>query len=711
MSAARCIGDLIAEDVFRTLGISQEYFAPWKDALVVSAWMHDWGKGNEQFQSMIRGDLNIRQSVRHEAVTLYLAGYFLREALNPLWKNYPRWFRTATLCAIGGHHLKFPDQGLEHRPATPVNVLLGHQEMKELLSKGRSFGFDDSRLDDLQDMSVEVLSSDALPTYIRRFSREIGTEFSREEKALIAATKTGLLAADLAGSALPGKAVDLSRWIEERLCRILQPIDLQNVVLDRLRGQAPRTFQQKVADSDDRLTLVEAGCGSGKTVAAYLWAARHAQNRRLFFCYPTTATASEGFSGYLPDPDFDALLVHGRSVIDYRLLPNIPEMGNEEKDILANRLEALDMWPVPAVVCTAHTVLGLLQNVRRGLYAWPSLVRAAYVFDEVHAFDDTLFAHLLRFLTEFPGAPVLVMTATLPPEKRQMLQKIAQTRGGGICCISGPPERESAPRYRLEDCGEKFDLAWQKIADVLRGGGKVLWVCNTVNRAIAISERAEQQGMPVELYHSRFRYRDRLQRQRSVIDGFHASVPMLAVTTQVAEMSLDLSADLLVSEYAPVPSLIQRLGRLNRSEEIPRETKPGLFFKPESYLPYDEADMDKTLMWIKSVANGSPVSQADLQVSYSALSPGYTVDPAPYSDWFDGLTRSLRNQHSITEGSSSVEVVRFEDRQQRFPAEYAIPMPMPHDKDWADWERVGRYLIAPINSITYDERRGAKWVR
>ena len=217
--------------------------------------------------------------------------------------------------------------------------------------------------------------------------------------------------------------------------------------------------------------------------------------------------------------------------------------------------------------------------------------------------------------------------------------------------------------------------------------------------------------MPVELYHSRFRYRDRLQRQRSVIDGFHASVPMLAVTTQVAEMSLDLSADLLVSEYAPVPSLIQRLGRLNRSEEIPRETKPGLFFKPESYLPYDEADMDKTLMWIKSVANGSPVSQADLQVSYSALSPGYTVDPAPYSDWFDGLTRSLRNQHSITEGSSSVEVVRFEDRQQRFPAEYAIPMPMPHDKDWADWERVGRYLIAPINSITYDERRGAKWVR
>ena len=39
------------------------------------------------------------------------------------------------------------------------------------------------------------------------------------------------------------------------------------------------------------------------------------------------------------------------------------------------------------------------------------------------------------------------------------------------------------------------------------------------------------------------------------------------VCSQVAEMSLDLSADLLVTDLAPAPALIQRLGRLNRRAE------------------------------------------------------------------------------------------------------------------------------------------------
>src|SRR5262249_30797822 len=78
------------------------------------------------------------------------------------------------------------------------------------------------------------------------------------------------------------------------------------------------------------------------------------------------------------------------------------------------------------------------------------------------------------------------------------------------------------------------------------------------------------------VYHSRFRYRDRVKRQEQVVAEFayHNEGPnkgkrvkpggCLVITTQVCEMSLDISADLMVTATCPLPALVQRLGRLNR---------------------------------------------------------------------------------------------------------------------------------------------------
>ena len=99
----------------------------------------------------------------------------------------------------------------------------------------------------------------------------------------------------------------------------------------------------------------------------------------------------------------------------------------------------------------------------------------------------------------------------------------------------------------------------------MANGGKVLWVCNQVNVAIAVYQEAKRRGLNAVLYHSRFRYEDRVAHHRAVVDGFKPeNPPILAIATQVAEMSLDLSATLLVTQIADPAGLIQRLGRLNR---------------------------------------------------------------------------------------------------------------------------------------------------
>src|SRR5206468_4565028 len=90
------------------------------------------------------------------------------------------------------------------------------------------------------------------------------------------------------------------------------------------------------------------------------------------------------------------------------------------------RLESLESWSTPIVACTVDTVLGLVQNNRRGLFAWPALVQSAFVFDEIHAYDNRLFGALLRFLRDLPGLPVLLMTASLPKAREMALRSVLE---------------------------------------------------------------------------------------------------------------------------------------------------------------------------------------------------------------------------------------------------------------------------------------------
>ena len=100
------------------------------------------------------------------------------------------------------------------------------------------------------------------------------------------------MSADLAGSALPKHFDDPESWLDKRLSNTLSTEQLEQVVSQKIGKQKPRPFQQAISDSKSKTVLVEAGCGSGKTVGAYLWASRYAEGKRLFFCYSFSAFQS-----------------------------------------------------------------------------------------------------------------------------------------------------------------------------------------------------------------------------------------------------------------------------------------------------------------------------------------------------------------------------------------------------------------------------------
>ena len=685
-------------------------------AVTLGSYLHDVGKANHQFQRLVSGRSSLPQAFRHEYISLLLALKW--KPLSSLTEREERDLAYASLFAASGHHLKFDDLEMQPRPGSgdsKIMLYTGHNDMKELLERGRQL-FSLPLSSEPLDETLVDLSGDPMKD-VRGWLRSAAiwwSESDDELKRFVALVKALVICSDLTASAVLRDG-DPIVWVDSVLGRVCRRDDLLEAVQNLLGGERPRAFQECVARTPDRVTFVHAGCGTGKTIAAYLWAAEKAQGRKVFFCYPTTGTATQGYMDYAVE-NLDSRLIHSRSEVDLEMLR---ESRGDEIDALepAMRYEALSAWDIPIVVATADTVLGLIQNNRRGLFSFPSLGNGAFIFDEIHAYDQRLFGALLRFMETFVGPPILLMTASLQPERLARMEGILARHGEKMNVVHGPKEFEQTKRYTIYET--KTSEPWEEVAKVVRGGGKVLWVTNTVERARFVWEKACAEFKPI-LYHSRYRYVDRVFHHRSVIDSFRKKGAALAVTTQVCEVSLDISADMLVTDLAPVPALIQRMGRVNRGARVDGP-KPVHIIEVSAPEPYSGEEIATARKWLKGLTEdvGQTISQADLSNKFMSYGEGYgraLVD----SSWLDGGPFSRPSP--LREEGYTVSVIMQEDRERCIGkggrvinaevAKYSIPMPFwPVRQELPTWERLNGAFVAPKGVIEYSEELGGSWRR
>lgn len=689
--------------------------ASWFDRLrreiLLAALLHDLGKANDHFQGMIRKTRPYPQAIRHEAVSYWIA---TRPALRA-WLAGVLGDNDSVelvLWAIAGHHRKFPPDGDEHRPE--IHVFLSHRNFRETLD----WGAGQMGLPAPPELAGDTLRFAPRRESVIREFKEAQVEandrmrkLNGDERRYLALLKACLIGADVAGSIGRKGSATMTEWIGEAFANVPSPAQLEGIVAKKLGGWVLHPFQVAAGKRKERVVFVRAGCGSGKTLGAYHWAACRWPGRRLFFCYPTMGTATEGYRDYLKDADVDAALVHGRSQIDMQMLGS----GDDEPDMTRRvRPEdqpgradndasgALDQWSTPLVSCTVDTVLGLVQNQRRGLYAWPSIAGSAVVFDEVHSYDEALFAAMLRFLADVRGVPCLLMTASLPAARLQRIKEALASIGETLGEVGGPEHLEEIERYRRE----RHDDPWKLVEAVMSREGKVLWVLNTVDEAIALADSKEAKRAGVLLYHSRYRYVDRVERHKALIAAFDPEQnagPALAITTQVAEMSLDLSADLLVTQLAPIAALIQRLGRLNR-RATEHDPWPFLVYEPKSPHPYKQDQLDEAEDWLGKLGDGA-LSQRDLIEKWASRPEGISARSDQFI-WLDG--GFVTEPRPLREATPGIEVILRGDIEGR-PEEVRIPMPMPRDPTWRSWPDVAFCKVPPDERIEYDELRGARW--
>ncbi|MEU3664499.1 CRISPR-associated helicase Cas3' [Streptomyces sp. NPDC032940] len=271
-------------------------------------------------------------------------------------------------------------------------------------------------------------------------------------------------------------------------------------------------------------------------------------------------------------------------------------------------------------VGTIDQALMAVLPVRHNALRLLALSGKTFIVDEAHAYDpymQVLLGRLLNWLGAY-GVPVILLSATLPASvSDRLIKEYLQGAGHksralssrtfpapypGWLYVDGDSGRAtpiSAARQQEQARARSMDLkvvvepvvhtsgggrdrlaVIERILEPLSGaeGGTALVVCNTVGDAqdtyLRLRERFDRrshaQGGSVPLLHARFPGDVREARTREVTGGLGRSGPRplrrIVVATQVVEQSLDLDADIVISDLAPLSLLLQRAGRCWRHE-------------------------------------------------------------------------------------------------------------------------------------------------
>lgn len=297
------------------------------------------------------------------------------------------------------------------------------------------------------------------------------------------------------------------------------------------------------------------------------------------------------------------------------------------------------------VVCTIDQVLMTALQARHVMLRYLGLASKVIIIDEVHAYDAYMSKYLstaLYWLGQM-NAPVILMSATLPSDIRNELMKSYAkglkigTKPLKLTTYSHPTldldypvihtltaEDNGTPKkWKVEQPAEQTEIELKLIDDspesvlnilepLANDHGCAAVICNTVGRAqemhAFLSERFGEEH--VILTHSRFTATHRAEQEELLVsklgkkahyseaDGEDSSRPhrLIVVGTQVIEQSLDLDFDVMITDFAPVDLVLQRMGRLHRhdsrssSERTPAYRKPVCYVRGvETFGSYDAA--------------------------------------------------------------------------------------------------------------------------
>ena len=346
---------------------------------------------------------------------------------------------------------------------------------------------------------------------------------------------------------------------------------------------------QRLVSGNNKWLILRAGCGVGKTGAALVFATEHikaGKADRIIFTLPTQFTTNSMYW----DMENKYCIPKDSTGIYHSEIEGVLKLEAEDEDYVKDEKYQNTFYNKPITFSTVdHLLYSLLHCYKYADRAFGNIFTSVVVFDEVHYYDHyTLnkIGQCLQLMRDLQ-IPHLVMTATMPQTVLDRLQKQAR---GSYAVVTQTEHSQDKPYTVMkmetaiaDNQGNPSPLLTELIGS--HRGKKQMLVVNRVDLAQSLASTIAKGSKDPNIicYHSRFCRQHRTEKeriikilfspqsQRTFEDvklledwGLVNSEEVILVSTQVCELSLDISADIMYSQVAPIDSVIQRGGRLHR---------------------------------------------------------------------------------------------------------------------------------------------------